>query len=104
MKLPLILVVTRAIIRNQRMRRMWMFYIVLAALVMLFLGSTVLDRALASNLAAFCIFWLGCAWLTLAAFLLAIFDLMIVNAQARRKQRELRQTMLNVDDDDADQN
>lgn len=35
-------------------------------------------------------FWLVCAWLTVTAILLSIFDLLLVSRGARAVQRELR--------------
>jgi uncharacterized membrane protein len=102
MKRPFFLSLTIAIIRDQRLRRVWMFYILLAALVMLFLGSTFFSGALSQNLFWFGIYWLTCAWLTATAFLLAVFDLLLIRVRARRETRELKKRIFGRDDNDGD--
>jgi hypothetical protein len=85
----LIIPITRGIIRSQRARRMIMFYDVIIAMVMLFSGSSVLRGWLRANPLIFVIFWAACAWLTLLAVLLALFDLVAVRAAWRREKRRL---------------
>ncbi len=102
MKRPFFLSLTMAIIRDQRLRRVWMFYILLAALVMLFLGSTFLSGALSQSLFGFGVYWLVCAWLTATAFLMAVFDLLLIRVRARRETRELKKRILGLDDNDSD--
>jgi len=41
----------------------------------------------------FLLFWVTCAWLTLTAFLLALFDLLMVRAQDRAARRILREKL-----------
>ena len=71
-----------------------MFVLLAAALILLLSGSTFLKSALdqRTHPAWFILFWLICAWLTLSAMLLAIFDLLVVRLDARNAQRELRKT------------
>ena len=71
-----------------------MFVLLAAALILLLSGSTFLKSALdqRTHPAWFILFWLICAWLTLSAMLLAIFDLLVVRLDARKAQRELRKT------------
>lgn len=83
---------SRGLIRDQKARRKMMMAAVIGALVLILAGSTFLrdflnpkERAL-----AFVIFWVACAWLTVLAMLLALFDLLIVRAQARAARRALR--------------
>ncbi len=70
-----------------------MFLFVLAALVLLFIGSTVLQRMLNphEHPGWFIFFWVVCGWLTVTAMLLAIFDLLMVRLESRRAQRSLHQ-------------
>ena len=70
-----------------------MFYGIVAAGAMLVFGATLLDGWLRENLARFLGYWLVCAWLTLLALLLALFDLLLLRAQGRRVQRELRKRL-----------
>jgi protein-S-isoprenylcysteine O-methyltransferase Ste14 len=84
---------TRGVIRDHNTRRKTMLMLLVAALVLLISGSTFLQAALNSRAHPgwFILFWLTCAWLTLTAMLLAIFDLLIVKLEARKAQRLLRQ-------------
>jgi len=83
---------TRGVIRDQTMRRKTMFVLVLAAMIMLFAGSTFLQPVVSSRAHPvwFILYWLLCAWLTLTAMLLALFDILVVRAQARKAERLLR--------------
>ena len=71
-----------------------MFYTVLIALVLLFAGATFLDRWLREHLLLFAAFWLFCAWLTLLAVLLAIFDMLVLRAAAKHERRRLEREYL----------
>jgi hypothetical protein len=84
---------TRGIIRDQRTRRRVMVIVLTAALILMICGSTVLKQTLDPREHAgwFLFFWLVCAWLTVTAILLAIFDLLMLSANARKAQRELRE-------------
>jgi hypothetical protein len=84
---------TRGVIRDQSTRRWTMFAVLLVAMVLLFGGTTFLQPFLSprEHPAWFILFWLACAWLTLLALLLAIFDLLMVRIQSRAGRRVLRQ-------------
>jgi hypothetical protein len=88
-----ILLVTRGIILDPRVRRWAMFILILAAMVMCFAGSTFLSGSL-TTFWDLIIYWGICAWLTLAALLLALWDLLLVRAAARRERRRLEKQML----------
>ncbi len=95
----------RGLVRDQTMRRKAMFWTVIVATVMLFLGSMVLAPALDphSHLARFILYWLACVWVTVTAALLAIFDLLLVRAKARKIRRDLKEDLARPDmSDDAD--
>ena len=83
---------TRGLIRDPNARRKTMFTMVLVALMLLFSGSTFLQSALnpREHPVWFILFWLICAWLALTAMLLAIFDMLMVRAAARKAERILR--------------
>jgi hypothetical protein len=85
----------RGLIRDQTTRRWAMFFTLLAAMLMLFFGGTFLQPLLSphEHPAWFILFWLACAWFTLTALLLALFDLLMVRAQSRAATRELRETL-----------
>lgn len=61
----------------------------LSALVMLFLGATFFDGWLREHPALFILYWLACAWATFAGLLLALFDMLMIRAAARKEQRRL---------------
>jgi drug/metabolite transporter (DMT)-like permease len=85
----------RGLIRDQNTRRWTMFVTLLVAMLMLFAGSTFLEPLLRphEHPGWFIFFWLACAWLTLTALLLALFDLLMVRAQSRAAKRQLRETL-----------
>jgi len=84
---------TRGVIRDQKTRRRMMLILVIAALVLVFAGSTVLQAPLSprEHPTGFLLFWIVCGWVTLTALLLAVFDLLLVRLEARRTQRALRE-------------
>jgi protein-S-isoprenylcysteine O-methyltransferase Ste14 len=90
----LIVCATREIIRDRTTRRKTMSRLLVAALIFLSFGSTFLQTALdpRDHPAWFILFWLICAWLTLTAMALAIFDLLVVRLDGRKAQREVRET------------
>lgn len=75
----------RGVLRDRTMRRQAMFWTVIGAVVMLFLGATFLAPWLDPRVHPgwFMFYWLACAWITATAVLLAIPDLLVVRVQAR---------------------
>ena len=73
-----------------------MFVLLVAAMLMIFLGTTLLREPLAprEHPIWFILFWIACGWLTFGALLLAIFDMLLVRAQNRADRKALR-TKLN---------
>jgi hypothetical protein len=92
--LKLVIQISRGLIRDQTARRQLMFYSVLGALLMLFVGSAVLFSWLRQNPILFIIYWALCGWITVIAMLLAIFDLLIVRSTARRERKRLEQEFI----------
>ena len=88
-----IIQVSKGLIRGQRARRTLMFYSVLMALVMIFAGSTFLWAWLRGHPLLFLTYWAGCAWITLLAFLLALYDMVQVRGEARRERRRLEREL-----------
>jgi len=82
---------SRGLIRDQGARRKMMLASVAVAVLLAIIGSTLLKDALnpREHPVWFILFWLACAWMTVLALLLALFDLLIVRAQARAAQRVL---------------
>ena len=86
---------TRGVIRDHNTRRKATFILLIAALVLLFSGSTFLQGLLNhyEHPIWFILFWLTCGWLTLTAMLLAIFDMLVVLLEAHRAERTLRERL-----------
>ena len=83
--------VTRGVIRDQRIRRQVMVIVLVAAVVLMLLGATILQAPLNPHERPgwFIFFWLVCAWLTMTAILLALFDLLMLTSAARKGRRQL---------------
>jgi hypothetical protein len=94
-----LILVTRGIILDPRTRRWAMFILLLAALVMVFAGSTFFAGTLSTPW-GFIAYWGACGWLTFAALLLALWDLLLVRAAARRERRRLEKQILDRPPDD----
>jgi hypothetical protein len=84
---------TRGVMRDQKTRRKTMLVLLLAALAFVLSGTTFLQTTLdpREHPGWFISFWIVCGWLTLTALLLAIFDLLIVQVEARKAERRLRE-------------
>ena len=72
-----------------------MVIVLTSALVLMIAGVTFLKASLEPHEHPwwFIFFWLVCAWLTVTAVLLSIFDLLMLSRGAREAQRELRDEM-----------
>ena len=97
-----IIQVSKGLIRNQRARRLIMFYSVLIALVLLFAGSTLLANFLRQHPLVFLAYWAVCAWITLLTVLLAIYDMVRVRAETRQALRRMREEFADREDDSHD--
>jgi hypothetical protein len=86
---------TRGVVRDQNTRRKTMFVLLVAAMALLFCGSTFLQTLLSprEHPGWFIFYWVICGWLALTAMLLAIFDLLIVKLEARKARRALRENL-----------
>ena len=84
---------TRGVIRDQRSRRKMISVLILVAVLMLIAGSTFLQETLnpREHAVRFILYWLACAWFTITALLLALFDALMVRAQARAARKDLQQ-------------
>jgi protein-S-isoprenylcysteine O-methyltransferase Ste14 len=82
---------TRGIIRDQSSRRKMMGATLVVAVLLLIAGSTVLQDLLnpREHAVRFILYWLACAWFTVAALLLALFDALMVRAQGRAARKTL---------------
>ena len=89
-----IIQISKGLIRDQRARRTLMFYSVIVAQVLLFAGSTFLWTLLRAHPFVFLTYWVGCAWITLLAVLLALYDMVKVRAEVRRERRRLERELI----------
>ncbi|MDQ6625115.1 MAG: hypothetical protein M3Y69_03090 [Verrucomicrobiota bacterium] len=84
--------VARGLIRDQRTRRKVMGAVLIVVVLLVVVGSTVLREPLnpREHVGVFLLFWLACAWLTLTVILLALFDVLMVRADARAAKAAFR--------------
>jgi cobalamin biosynthesis protein CobD/CbiB len=99
-----IIQVSKGLIRNLRTRRLIMFYGVIIALVLLFAGTTLLWNFLRDHPFVFLAYWAVCAWITLLAVLLAIYDILRVRAEARKTVRRMQEEFMSQEDEPDDTN
>ncbi|MDQ6861551.1 MAG: hypothetical protein M3032_10420 [Verrucomicrobiota bacterium] len=73
-----------------------MLALVVGAVVMLGLGATLLREILnpREHPVWFISYWLACAWLTISMLLLAVFDLLLVRAQARAARKDFARKLV----------
>jgi len=81
------------------MRRQVMLYITGAAVIMVFAGSFIPSSWAREHLILFSIYWLLCAWLTITGILLALFDILLVRAGAKKIKRTLDDEYLKTQED-----
>ena len=98
-----VLAYTRGLVVDQHLRRLTMFYVVIAAMLMAFCGDLFVSDWLdfKHHLARFAVYWLVCGWLTLLAALLAVYDLLLLRVQHRVLHRQLRERMLEREHDES---
>ena len=90
---PFTIHATRGLLRDERSRRKTMSISLVVAIVMLAAGLTVLRPWLNPHEHPwrFIFYWFACAWETLLVLLLALFDLLLVRAQARAARKAFRE-------------
>ena len=71
-----------------------MFYNFLALLLLIFIGATFLWPWLHDHPWYFLGYWGLCAWLTLLAIMLALYDMAKVRLDAKRAKRQLEEEYL----------
>lgn len=82
-----LILLTRAIASDCTVRRKLMSGIIIAALVMVFVGAFLIWDVFVEHPIVFALYWLACGWLVITASLLAIYDLLQVVRTARSEQR-----------------
>jgi len=94
----LVILFTKGILRDSRMRRAAMLWLMGSAVVMMFLGSWLLsDHWAHEHFALYFLYWAACAWLTVAGLLLAVFDILIIRATARAVRRRIEEDIAHID-------
>lgn len=77
-----------------------MFYIMIVALTMLFVGVAFIpDQWARNHVWLFICYWLVCAWFTVAAMLLAVFDILLIRAADRVRRRQIEREILGKTDE-----
>ena len=89
---PFTIHATRGLVREQKSRRVLMVISIVVALILLITGLTIFRSWLDPHEHPwrFIIFWLACAWETVLAILLALFDVLLMRAQQRAARKALR--------------
>ena len=87
-----IILVTRGILLDPRVRRWAMFVLLMGAMLMVFAGTTFLAGDLSMPW-GFIIYWGICGWLTFASLMLAFWDMLLIRVEARRERRRLEEEM-----------
>jgi hypothetical protein len=92
---PFAIHATRGLLRDQKSRRRTMAVSIAVAVILLVTGLTVFRSWLDPHEHPwrFIFFWLACAWETVLAILLALFDLLLTRAQERAARKALREQM-----------
>jgi hypothetical protein len=90
---PFAIHATRGLLRDQKSRRRTMAVSIAVALILLVTGLTVFRSWLDPHEHPwrFIFFWLACAWETVLAILLALFDLLLMRAQERAARKAFRE-------------
>ena len=86
--------VSKGLVRDQGMRRNAMMWLVMSAVVILFIGAVFIDAYLRQHPLIFAIYWLACAWLTMSAVLLALFDILLQYAKGRAFRQAMTKELL----------
>jgi hypothetical protein len=90
---PFTIHATRGVLRDPKLRRVMMAISVALAVIMLVTGLTVFRPWLHPHEHPwrFALFWFACAWQTVLAILLALFDLLLVRSEARAARKAFRE-------------
>lgn len=99
---PFAVQATRGVLRDPKARRKTMALLLAGALALVALGlfgaKTWLEPH--EHPVRFILFWFACGWIALTALLLALLDLLLLRAAARRTRKALREE---VDQPDVNQ-
>ena len=94
-----IILLSKAVLRDTRLRRNVMLWVMGAAVVMLFLGSWLLSNEWAHrHWLLYFLYWAFCGWLTITGIMLSVFDMLIIRATARAMKRRIEQDIAHIDE------
>ncbi len=87
---------TRGLVRDPRARRKVIGLSLVGSLAMLVAGFTFLQSWLNPHEHPwrFVFFWFACGWVTLLMLLMALFDLLLVRAQARAARKKMQEAFI----------
>ena len=93
-----IILLTKGILRDTRLRRNLMLWVMLVAMVMLFLGWVLIPNEWAHrHYVMYFAYWAVCLWLTIAGMLLAVFDMLIIRAAGQAMRRRIEQDIAHIE-------
>jgi len=96
--LRLTLLLSKGILRDTKLRRNVMLWLMAAALVMLLLGSLLLsDEWAREHPWLYVGFWAACGWLTLTGVLLSLLDILVIRAAARLVRQRMEHEIARVE-------
>ena len=97
---PFIILVSKGILRDRKVRRTVLFWLIVMALGLLGLGAFLLDTWLSQHIVMFLLYWGACLWLTATSLLLALYDLLAIRTEARRERARLKGRVFKDDTED----
>jgi len=96
--IKLIIAISKGILRDLRVRRSFLFAVVLADILWVFIGAVIFDAWLEAKPLRFLIYWSVCALLTFFSILLAVHDMLMIRAEAKRDRRRLTEEVFGIRD------
>jgi hypothetical protein len=92
---PFTIHAAKGLLRDPKMRRVMMSISIVLSAILLVIGLTGFRSWLDphEHTWRFVLFWLVCAWQTLLAILLALFDLLLTRSQDRAARKALREEL-----------
>jgi hypothetical protein len=83
-----------------RARRTVLFFVVLGAMLMAFVGAVLLGNWLTTERPIlFLLYWGACAWLTLLSILLALYDMLMLRKEAKQERRRIKSEVFGMKDE-----
>jgi len=99
--LQFIIAISKGIARDMRARRTVLFFVVLVAMLMAFVGAVPLGGWLTTERPIlFLLYWGACAWLTVLSILLALYDMLMLRQEAKRERRRIKSEVFGMKDDE----